>query len=314
MTDKKINQWLRRRFSAVGWVLIGYYLLMNLMVLLEVLQGELIWVLRQYGGTPGAYGPAAEGAWGYIVATTVGFILLHAWKGGDFWREEVLSKENRMKPGVFLCLLILGMGAQMVNSFWVTGVEAVLNLFGMSAMGILQSVSGSADTLGMFLYASILAPVGEELLFRGYVLRSLKPFGKRFAIWGSAILFGVFHGNLLQTPYAILMGLLLGYVTVEYSIGWAVMLHLFNNLVLADLLTRLTYNWSDMAYGMLNMLLFGGSFLLALGILIQNRGNIRDYRSSEWIDRRVVKWFFLNTGVLVLMGIALVNMVSLLFM
>ena len=314
MTDKKINQWLRRRFSAVGWVLIGYYLLMNLMVLLEVLLGELIWVLRQYGGTPGAYGPAAEGAWGYIVATTVGLILLHAWKGGDFWREEVLSKENRMKPGVFLCLLILGMGAQMVNSFWVTGVEAVLNLFGMSAMGILQSVSGSADTLGMFLYASILAPVGEELLFRGYVLRSLKPFGKRFAIWGSAILFGVFHGNLLQTPYAILMGLLLGYVTVEYSIGWAVMLHLFNNLVLADLLTRLTYNWSDMAYGMLNMLLFGGSFLLALGILIQNRGNIRDYRSSEWIDRRVVKWFFLNTGVLVLVGIALVNMVSLLFL
>lgn len=312
MTDKQINKWLRRRFSVVGWVLVGYYLLMNLMVLLEVLLGDLVWMLQLYGGNPGAYG-AAETAWGYIMAITIGLILLHAWKGGDFWREEVLARKGRMKPGAFLCLLILGMGAQMVNSFWITGLETLLNLFGLSAIGILESVSGSADTLSMFLYASILAPVGEELLFRGYVLRSLKPFGTRFAVWGSAILFGLFHGNLLQTPYAVLMGLLLGYVTVEYSIGWSIMIHLFNNLVLADLLTRLTASWSDMAYGMLNMLLFGGGFLMAVGILVRNRKNIRDYRNHEWIDKRVVKWFFLNSGVIIFSVIALVNMVSLLF-
>lgn len=312
MTDKQINKWLRRRFSVVGWVLVGYYLLMNLMVLLEVLLGDLVWMLQLYGGNAGAYG-AAETAWGYIMAITIGLILLHAWKGGDFWREEVLARKSRMKPGAFLCLLILGMGAQMVNSFWITGLETLLNPFGLSAIGILESVSGSADTLSMFLYASILAPVGEELLFRGYVLRSLKPFGTRFAVWGSAILFGLFHGNLLQTPYAVLMGLLLGYVTVEHSIGWSIMIHLFNNLVLADLLTRLTASWSDMAYGMLNMLLFGGSFLVAVGILVRNRKNIRDYRNHEWIDKRVVKWFFLNSGVIILSVIALVNMVSLLF-
>lgn len=312
MTDKQINKWLRHRFSIVGWVLIGYYLLMNLMVLLEVLLGDLVWMLQLYGGNPGAYG-AEETAWGYLMAITIGLILLHAWKGSDFWREEVLARKGRMKPGAFLCLLILGMGAQMVNSFWITGLETLLNLFGLSAIGILESVSGSADTLSMFLYASILAPVGEELLFRGYVLRSLKPFGTRFAVWGSAILFGLFHGNLLQTPYAVLMGLLLGYVTVEYSIGWSIMIHLFNNLVLADLLTRLTASWSDMAYGMLNMLLFGGGFLMAVGILVRNRKNIRDYRNHEWIDKRVVKWFFLNSGVIILSVIALVNMISLLF-
>lgn len=312
MTDKQINKWLRRRFSVVGWVLVGYYLLMNLMVLLEVLLGDLVWMLQLYGGNAGAYG-AAETAWGYIMAIAISLILLHAWKGSDFWREEVLARKSRMKPGVFLCLLILSMGAQMVNSFWITGLETLLNLFGLSAIGILESVSGSADTMSMFLYASILAPVGEELLFRGYVLRSLKPFGTRFAVWGSAILFGLFHGNLLQTPYAVLMGLLLGYVTVEYSIGWSIMIHLFNNLVLADLLTRLTASWSDMAYGMLNMLLFGGGFLMAVGILVRNRKNIRDYRNHEWIDKRVVKWFFLNSGVIIFSVIALVNMVSLLF-
>ena len=311
MTDKQINKWLRSRFSSVGWVLIGYYALLNLFVMLEILLGDLIWMLQTYAGKASAF--VSEEAWGYIVSIAVLLILLHVWKGSDFWRTEVLHRERRMQPGVFLCLLILSVASQLLNSFWISGLEMVLNLFGLSAMWVLESVSGSADTFSMFLYASILAPIGEELLFRGYVLRSLKPFGKRFAIWGSAILFGLLHGNLLQTPYTILMGLLLGYVTVEYSIGWAVLIHLFNNLVLADLLTRLTANWSDVSYGVLMTLLLWGSFLLGLGILIRHRESIRDYRNSEWIDKRVVKWFFLNPGVLVLTAIALVNMVSLLF-
>ena len=118
---------------------------MNLMVLLEVLLGDLVWMLQLYGGNAGAYG-AAETAWGYIMAIAISLILLHAWKGCDFWREEVLARKGRMKPGVFLCLLILSMGAQMVSSFWITGLETLLNLFGLSAIGILESVSGSADS------------------------------------------------------------------------------------------------------------------------------------------------------------------------
>ena len=98
--------------------------------------------------------------------------------------------------------------------------------------------------------ASILAPLWEELLFRGYVLRTLRPYGKRFAVMGSGVLFGLFHGNLLQTPYAVLMGLVLGYLTVEYSIHWAVLLHLFNNLVLADLLSRITASLPEMRSGL----------------------------------------------------------------
>ena len=45
---------------------------------------------------------------------------------------------------------------------------------------------------------AILAPVAEELMFRGWILRSLRPYGKRFAVLGSAVLFGIFHGNRLN--------------------------------------------------------------------------------------------------------------------
>lgn len=316
MTDKQINRWLRRKFTQVGWVLIFYYLLMNLMAMTAMLwesADQIRWAFAA-GDFSGILNPDAVmgNGWGYIGTILTGFVILHAWKGGDYWKSEILRKEQRMDPGVFGCLLLLCMGAQMVNSIWVSVLELVLNRFDRSVMEILEAVSGDSDTFSMFLYASILAPIGEEILFRGYVLRSLRPFGKRFAIAGSALLFGLFHGNLLQTPYAILVGVILGYVTVEYSIGWAMLIHMFNNLVLADLLTRLTKGWPEVAFAILNLVLFGGAFLTSLVLLIQNRQKVREYREGEWMDRRVLKCFFFNSGILVLTGIALVNMVAML--
>ena len=92
----------------------------------------------------------------------------------------------------------------------------------------------------------------------------------------------------------LLMGLLFGYVTVEYSLVWSIALHMFNNLVLADLLARLTASWQEMALGTLNLVLFGGSALLSVVILSVNRKRIRNYRKGEWMDRRCLKCFSLG--------------------
>lgn len=318
MTDKQINKWLRKRFTALGWVLVGYYVLMNVMVLLSTwldAAGQTLQALT-VGDHSGALDldSIAGNAWGYIITIVAGFAIFYAWKGPDYWWRDVWQKERKMKSGVLFACISLLIGSQMVNSLWVTALEVVMNAFGGSLMPMLETVSGAADTLSMFLYSAIFAPVAEELLFRGYILRSLRPYGKRFAVFGSAVLFGLFHGNLLQTPYAVLVGLLLGYVTVEYSLTWAVGLHMFNNLVLADLLTRLTRNLPDFAYNLVNLVLFGGFFLVSLGILIQKRREIREYRQSEWIDRRCVKCLFLSGGVVVLTVLMVGNMISMLFL
>ena len=313
MTDKQINRWLRRRFSVIGWLLVLYFGLMTAATSLTAIVDIARQFLEVFPGQPREFIDLERingNAWGYVAAMLTAFAVLDAWKGNRF-RKEVFFRNAPMRPGVFLCMLCFCMGAQMASSLWITLLEYMLMPFGKSVMPVLESVAGDTDTLSMFLYASVLAPVWEELLFRGYILRTLRPFGKRFAILTSAVLFGLFHGNLLQTPYALLMGLVLGYITVEYSIIWAVLLHMFNNLVLADLLTRLTANWSDMAYGTLNMILFGGSALISLVILLRSRWEIRDYRRSEWIDRRCLKCFFTSSGILALAMLAIGNMLLL---
>lgn len=317
MNDKQINKFLRRQFTKVGWILVLYYLLMNVLASL----GMILEMVKQslWSFAAGDYRMAldmdaiAGNAWGYILTILVGIVLLHAWKGPEYWKEEIFAKEKAISPGKLLCLLSFCIGAQMVNTLWVTLLEVILNQFGMSAMTVLETVSGASDTFSMFLYASILAPIGEEILFRGYILRALRSYGKRFAIFGSALLFGLFHGNLLQTPYAFLVGLVLGYVTVEHSLVWAVLLHMFNNLVLADLLTRLTASLPEMVLGVINMVIFGSFFVASAGILTAKRREISAYRKSEWMDRRVLKCFFTNSGVIVLTVIMVINMILMLF-
>lgn len=317
MTDKQINAWLRRQFSIIGWILLLCCGLMTLFVAIAMAVDAAEQSL--WAGAAGDFSGNLDweklygNGWGYIAAIFVGIAVLHAWKGSAYWKRELFAKEKPIEWKTFLCLLLFCMGAQMANSLWITVLELLMNLGGGSLMPVLEQVAGSSDTISMFLYASILAPIWEELLFRGYVLRTLRPYGKRFAILGSAILFGLFHGNLLQTPYAVMIGLVLGYVTVEHSIFWAIMIHMFNNLVLADFLTRVTASWSEMAYGTLNLILFGGSAVLSLTVLYKNRHEIRAYRKGEWMDRRCLKCFFTNTGILALTAVMCTGMIMMFF-
>lgn len=306
MTDKQINKWLRRRFSPSGWLLIGYYVLMNYLCILAMFWEGAEQVYR-YGFEGLDVEALTQNAWGYIIATFVALVILYGWKGPEYLHGEIFAREKKMRPGVFFSVMCLCMGSQMVNSLWVMGLEFLYNLSGKSLMPFLESVSGASETVSMFLYASILAPIGEELLFRGFILRSLKPYGKRFAILGSAFLFGMFHGNLLQTPYAFLMGLVLGYVAAEYSVSWAIGLHMFNNFLLADLLTRLTMLLPPILGDLINITLLGGALVASVILLAVKRQEIAAHIHSEWMDRRVLKCFFTCGGTIALTVLMIAN-------
>ena len=311
MDEKYVNRFLRREFRVIGWLLVAYYGIMNLMVAAAVLSDTMRQSLEalsqgRFLTEPDLQGIMGNG-WGYVATVAIGMLFLFCWKEDQFWKKSVLACHGRMSVGVFAVLACLCMAAQLVNSLWIAGLELVMNQFDRSVSQILESVSGQSDTFSMFLYASILAPLSEELIFRGYILQSLRPYGKKFAVVLSAFVFGIFHGNLLQTPYAFLMGLVLGYVTAEYHIGWAVALHVFNNLILADLLTRLTGGLSAQASETVSLILLGGATAAAGVVMILKRKSIAEYIRSDWMDRRCVKCFFTNSGVIALLVLMALN-------
>ncbi len=83
-----------------------------------------------------------------------------------------------------------------------------------------------------FISTVIVPALAEEFACRGMMLGLLRKYGDAFAIMASSLLFGLMHGNFEQMPFAFLVGLVLGFVTVKSgSILPAMAIHAFNNFV-----------------------------------------------------------------------------------
>ena len=64
----------------------------------------------------------------------------------------------------------------------------------------------------------LAAPVVEELLFRGFLFRVLRKWTAfPGAMLISAVIFGAYHGNLVQFVYATICGMLLAYFHEKYG-------------------------------------------------------------------------------------------------
>ena len=90
------------------------------------------------------------------------------------------------------------------------------------------------STPGGYFVIALLAPVVEEVVFRGAILRELVAWMQR--LWGAiciaAALFARIHFNPAQTPHAFLMGLLMGWLYMRAgSIVPGVVFHWANNTV-----------------------------------------------------------------------------------
>lgn len=126
----------------------------------------------------------------------------------------------------------------------------VLNLLTQIVTTMLSAVKGSeivnpvtsmlpssvVEFVVLFLFSCVVAPVLEEILFRGLIIHGLKRFGDGMAIFGSALIFALFHGNLSQFFYTFAIGCIFGYIylktgTVKYSIYLHMLMNFFGGIL-----------------------------------------------------------------------------------
>ncbi len=70
---------------------------------------------------------------------------------------------------------------------------------------------------GIILYG-VVSPLAEEMIFRGFVYKRLyKQYTRMIAIIGSSIVFGMYHGNIVQALYAFCLGLLIALFYEKYD-------------------------------------------------------------------------------------------------
>lgn len=158
-------------------------------------------------------------------------------------------------------LFILGMAAALCFNI----LFALLGITGSS--GEYAQVAQKQFSLplwaGIFLYG-VISPIAEEVIFRGIVYNRMdRLFGRTIAIIGSALLFGAYHGNIVQTLYGFILGVLIAVLYERYgSFLVPVLIHSAANIavyiVSSNIILQQKFmNWTGcIACGILAIVLF----------------------------------------------------------
>ena len=124
----------------------------------------------------------------------------------------------------------------------ITGIviEPVLNLFPESFLELLNNMGANGGWSVLML--AVLAPVMEEVLFRGILLEAVREkYSSGRAIVVSALMFGVIHIIPQQVVNAFVIGLILGFIYVRTNSLWPVIIiHALNNAM-----AYVIMQWSD---------------------------------------------------------------------
>ena len=85
--------------------------------------------------------------------------------------------------------------------------------------------------LNMTLFSTIIiAPIIEEMIFRGVIMNDLKEYGYKTAIIINSVLFGLAHTEIEKVIITIFLGIIFSYVAYRYSLRYSILLHMVWNL------------------------------------------------------------------------------------
>lgn len=146
-------------------------------------------------------------------------------------RIQPFAPAKKVSPLVFIGGLLAGMALCVVANVVASYLMAFMSAFGIPEPAMPDLLEPTPVSFGLnLLVFAVLPAILEEMVFRGYLLQSLRPYGDRTALLVSSLLFALMHGNVLQVPFAFMVGLVLGYVVIETNNFWlAVCIHFANN-------------------------------------------------------------------------------------
>lgn len=208
--------------------------------------------------------------------------------------KELGTEPNPEKPSftvlTFLHYFMLFQAAQ-----WIGGIinYPIMTLF--TKLGLNLSFSeeaargGSLTNAPMLFYTILIAPLMEELVFRGVFYHRFRSYGKYFAAFCTAFFFALMHSNFLQFAPAFSMGMILFFIRDRHGLPYSILLHFSNNL-LAIVVNNLSQN-STLIQGIYGGFLLAGMFY-GIYFVLKNRTHFAEDSQYEKEHSLSLKQFF----------------------
>lgn len=250
------NQIDAKNLSPFGQTLV----LLLIAILLALLSGLLLTLIARFVPLVGEYSILLN----YLLSFgTLYFVVRKLWQIDRIDSEKVSLDVYLIIIPALSALLFL--------------TEALVSLIPMPKY-IEDLFSGmiSLDMKG-YLTVGIAAPILEELIFRGLILKGLlqRYHAKKAIIW-SAVIFGVIHLNLWQFVPAFFIGLFIGWIYWKTQSVWpGVFIHFVNN----SFSFYVGYRFQDINTSFSELLGGGGIYIFSLLIAL-----VVGWASLKWIQ------------------------------
>lgn len=303
--------------NAIGIALIILIVLSNV---LGAIGGAVLAVLGQAAGDANLF--ISDGNILYVLSSFISVIIMTlpfiiCIKSLNMDVGSTISTD-RVKLMIGLPLVMIAFGFNAISNYLNNIFSNTLSSIGISpSMPDIDYGTGfSGFAIAMMCIAFFPALV-EEFAFRGAILGILKKrFNPKVAIIVSAICFGLVHGNLVQIPFAFLMGLTFGYIAVYTNSIWpSVIAHFLNNgiSVILDFTakntTPLVQNIIWCAYG----LICGAVAIIGLIILNKKDENLFkiDSNKSDKISTvQRVRWLVTSPGIIIFGVLTVIDIIA----
>ena len=120
-----------------------------------------------------------------------------------------IEKRGQIKAMDFIMAIVGGAGVSIALNI----VIALTNMSGKDTAFVEVSDMITSNPLFVtIICAGILIPIVEEILFRGLIFNRIKcQYNFLAGLLISSLLFGIYHGNIVQGIYATLLGIFLGF-------------------------------------------------------------------------------------------------------
>ena len=170
----------------------------------------------------------------YLVGVPVGLLIAR--------RAPASAPEKKtMTVGRYLCILLICIFMMEAGNAVGILLQSLLEgLLGGIPVNPIETFATDDSLVLRILFLVILAPLIEEFIFRRTLIDRMRPYGEKLAVVTSAVMFGLFHGNLSQMFYAFALGLVFGYVylrtgKLRCTVGLHMIINLFGGVVSAEL-------------------------------------------------------------------------------
>jgi membrane protease YdiL (CAAX protease family) len=159
----------------------------------------------------------------------IGVLWLIGFSKRESFRQHYRFSTKPSMIQLFIAITI-GFSALFFSSYIVRGLAFIFPQAYLDYVAAFENLQlGSA--LSFFIAVVIMAPLFEEVLFRGWMFNQIqRTLSVGPAVVVSGVMFGVFHLNIFQGTFATVLGIVLGLSLLWTNSIWVpITIHLVNN-------------------------------------------------------------------------------------